>query len=126
MDTSKIILKAEGSERVGAKTPQDRKVLFVLCFSILAMITLGAFYTQQQPVTSGALMTQVEIQQSPLNQACRDKLVSYIQQGGVDLKSKMQYGDLQGCNFSSASEITRQRRAIEKQQRSWSAQVSAE
>ena len=128
MEASKIVLKTEGSGRAKKKTPQDRKVVSALCAAIVAMIALGTYYTQQQPITSDIQISQaqVETQQSPLDQACRDKLIGYIEQGGVDLESKMHYGDLRSCNFSSASELIRQQRAVDKKQRSWSSQSSAQ
>ncbi|MEH6649290.1 MAG: hypothetical protein V7707_04600 [Motiliproteus sp.] len=119
MATSKILLKTEGSGRVEKKAPQHRKVLIGLCCSIVVMIALVTYYYQQPPTVTAVQLTQLKTPQSTLDKACRDKLIGYIEQGGVDIESKMQYGDLRNCNFGSASEQARQLRASKTEQRSW-------
>lgn len=86
----------------------ERAGLLLLIMGLLALISLGLIYRVE--LTPAEPSVAPEPVSSRINQLCQQKLLEHLKQGGLDLQTEMNYGDLQGCNFGSESEQRSERR----------------
>ncbi len=114
MIQSKKTIQQQLIEARRAKKKRERIILLLICVCLAVLIGSGTLYHQQSSTIKP--VAQQPAAASALNQGCQNKLLEYIRQGGVDLEAKMQHGDLQGCDFSSPTELARQAES----KKSWS------
>ncbi|MEH6469835.1 MAG: hypothetical protein V7752_01180 [Halopseudomonas sp.] len=105
MTQASIRLKAEQQQNSRKQRRRERAMLLLICSALLAMVGFGIIYG-----TSFNSSATIKPKQEPsrMSQACQRKLLDHIKKGGADLVSEMNYGNLQGCNFSSEAEQTAQ------------------
>lgn len=113
MTTSRIQTNTNPNQR------RDRWILVLLVVSLLLMSVSGLLYSKrdllEQQFFGAKPNPESQVRLTKLQQQCQDKLIRYLGQGGIDIKAQINFGDMQGCDFS-----TEQERAAEKQRRAGS------
>ncbi|RDE19655.1 hypothetical protein DV711_12290 [Motiliproteus coralliicola] len=103
------------SSATQASNPNQRRDRWILALLVLALVLMaasGLAYSKrdllQQHLFGDKPSAQPQVQLTKLQQQCQDKLVQYLAQGGIDIEAQINFGDMQGCDFSTERERAEQ------------------
>ena len=109
-----MVISSIESEQKTQRQRKEKRILALMILGLSIAIGLGLLYAQHyqvEPQPPAGLASNAIANR--LQQECQLKLKNYIEQGGIDIEAKIQYGDMQGCDFRTEQEklVEQQRRA---------------